>query len=137
MKTKYQRTEQNFGIVIPKTVKETLTIDQETNTTNWADAINNKMRVILPALNILETDKKAPVGYQAIPYHMMFDVKMDFTRKARFVAGGQVTQPPSTQTYASVVSRNSVRIGILYAALNYLDIVSADIQGAYLNAPCF
>jgi Reverse transcriptase (RNA-dependent DNA polymerase) len=68
--------------------------------------------------------------------HMVFDVKVDFTRKARYVGGGHVTKPPSTQTYASVVSRESVRIAFLYAALNDLNIMSADIQGAYLNSPC-
>jgi hypothetical protein len=47
---------------------------------------------------------------------------MDFTRKARFVAGGHVMDPPSTQTYASVVARDSVRIAFLMAALNDLDI---------------
>jgi hypothetical protein len=56
------------------------------------------MKVILPALNILEIEKKAPAGYQEIPCHISFDVKMDFTRKARFVAG------PTTQTDASMVS---------------------------------
>lgn len=61
---------------------------------------------------------------------------MDFTRKARYVAGGHVTEPPSTQTYASVVSRDSVRIAFLVAALNDLDIMAADVQGAYLNALC-
>jgi Reverse transcriptase (RNA-dependent DNA polymerase) len=61
---------------------------------------------------------------------------MDFTRKARFVAGGHVTDPPTSQMYASVVSRDSVRIAFLIAALNDLDILSADVQGAYLNAPC-
>jgi hypothetical protein len=61
---------------------------------------------------------------------------MDFTRKARFVAGGHKTEPPSSITYASVVSRESVRIAFLIAALNDLDIMAADIQGAYLNAPC-
>jgi Reverse transcriptase (RNA-dependent DNA polymerase) len=39
-------------------------------------------------------------------------------------------------TYASVVSRESVRIAFLIAALNDIDIMLADIQGAYLNAPC-
>jgi Reverse transcriptase (RNA-dependent DNA polymerase) len=136
IKTRYQLTEHKFGIVIPKTVREALTIDKETNTTYWEDAIKKEMKVILPALDILENDKKAPVGFQEIPCHMIFDVKMDFTRKARFVAGGHVTSPPVTQTYAIVVLRDSVRIGFLYAALNGLDIMSADIQGAYLNAPC-
>jgi Reverse transcriptase (RNA-dependent DNA polymerase) len=52
------------------------------------------------------------------------------------VAGGHVTEPPSLQTYPSVVSRDSVRIAFLLASLNDLDIMCADIQGAYLNAPC-
>jgi hypothetical protein len=35
-----------------------------------------------------------------------------------------------------VVSRDRVSIGFLYVALNDLDIMSANIQGAYLNANC-
>ena len=37
-------------------------------------------------------------------------------------------------TYASVVSRESVRIAFTLAALNGLDVLSADCEGAYLNA---
>jgi hypothetical protein len=51
---------------------------------------------------------------------MNFEVKMDFTRKARFVAGGHMTDPPTEITYSSVVSRDSIRIGFLIAALNEL-----------------
>ncbi len=59
---------------------------------------------------------------------------MDFTRKARFVAGGHMTDPPTEITYSTVVSRDSVRIGFLIAALNDLDLVAADIGNAYLQA---
>jgi hypothetical protein len=38
-------------------------------------------------------------------------------------------------TYASVVSRESVRITLTLAALNYLDVKMADIKNAYLMAP--
>ena len=44
-------------------------------------------------------------GHKEIRYHIVFDVKMDFTRKARFVAGGHMTDAPSSLTYSSVVSR--------------------------------
>jgi Reverse transcriptase (RNA-dependent DNA polymerase) len=94
------------------------------------------MNVILPAVKILDEGTPAPIGFQQIPCHIVFDVKIDFTRKARFVAGGHVTNPPSTQTYASVVSRESVRIALLIASLNDMEVMSADTQGAYLNAPC-
>ena len=58
---------------------------------------------------------------------MIFDVKMDFTRKARFVAGGHLTDAPSSVTYSSIVSRDSVRIAFLVAALNGLDVMACDI----------
>jgi hypothetical protein len=75
-------------------------------------------------------------GFQEIKCHIVFDVKMDFTRKARFVAGGHTTVPPNSLTYSSVVSRESVKIAFLIAALNGLDLMSCDIGNAYLNAKC-
>jgi hypothetical protein len=55
--------------------------------------------------------------------------------KARFVAGGHQTDPLKESVYSSVVSRDSVHLAFLIAALNDLEILSADIQNAYLNAP--
>ena len=54
--------------------------------------------------------------------------------KAQLVAGGHTTDMPSSVTYSSVVSRDSVCIAFLVAALNDLDVMSADIGNAYLNA---
>ena len=59
---------------------------------------------------------------------------MDFTRKARLVASGHMTDPPSDMTYSSAVSRESFRIAFLIAALNSLEIQSADKGNAYLNS---
>ena len=56
------------------------------------------------------------------------------TRKARFVAGGHRLDV-SELTYSSVVQRDSIRILLLVAALNDLDISCTDIQNAYLSAP--
>ena len=82
----------------------------------------------------LEHGEQVPVGHQQIPYRIVFDVKMDLTRKARICAGGHKTDPPSSITYASVVSRDSVRIAFLYAALHDLPVLAGDIGNAYLNA---
>jgi Reverse transcriptase (RNA-dependent DNA polymerase) len=94
------------------------------------------MKNVRLAFNIMEECVKPSVGYQCIPFHMIFDVTMDFTRKAQFVAGGHMMEAPTSLTYSSVVSRESVRIAFLLAALNDLEIVAADIGNAYLNAPC-
>jgi hypothetical protein len=67
---------------------------------------------------------------------VIFDVKMeDFRHKARCVAGGHTTGTPHAMTYASVVSRESLRIALTLSALNDLDLRMADIENAYLAAP--
>ncbi len=59
---------------------------------------------------------------------MIFDVKMeDFRRKARLAAGGHRTEAPATITYASVVSRETVHIALLMAALNDLEVKVGDV----------
>ena len=85
---------------------------------------------------MVRADPTKYVGFQEISCHMIFDVKMDLTRKAWFVAGGHMTEPPASVTYSSVVSRDSVRIAFLIAALNDLDVTACDVGNAYLNAPC-
>ena len=65
-----------------------------------------------------------------------FDVKIGFTRKARFVAGGRTTKTSIALTYTSVVSRDSGRLILLMATLNDVSLLAADIGNAYLNATC-
>jgi hypothetical protein len=76
------------------------------------------------------------IGYQEIGCHMVFDIKMDFSLTARFLAGGHTTEAPTSMTYSSVVSRESVRLAFLIAALNDIDIMSCGLENAYLNAEC-
>ena len=72
------------------------------------------------------------VGSNKIPYHLVFDVKFNLTRKSQMVAGGHRNKDiPAYTTYSSVASKDSVRLAFLLAALNDLDILSADIGNAY------
>ena len=67
---------------------------------------------------------------------MIFDIKMeDFCCKARLVAGGHVTEAPVTMTYASVVARDTVRIVLLLAVLNDLDLKVGNVLNMYITAP--
>ena len=61
---------------------------------------------------------------QEIGCHLIFDVKMDFTSKTRFVSGCYTTEVPLAITYPSVVSRDIVQLAFMIAALNGLDIMS-------------
>ncbi len=149
VKARYWRTTHKFGIELPKTVAEAYAIDKRTGTDHWRRAIEKEMSKIRGMGAFERYDKASPddlrtgrvklPGFMEINCHMVFDVKMDgkFTRKARFVANGnQTADIAPALTYSSVVSRESVRIAFLHAALNELDVFGCDVSNAYLNAPC-
>ena len=136
MKKRYFRTAQKFGVEIPKTVKRALEIDEETGTTFWRDAIAKEMGTVRVAFDILSEGSSEPKGRSFIKCHLVFDVKQgSLQRKARFVCDGSRVDASDVPSYASVVSRESVRIAFTLAALNGLSILAADCEGAYLNAP--
>jgi Reverse transcriptase (RNA-dependent DNA polymerase) len=134
---RYMLRTHKFGVEVPKTVQEALKLDATTNTSFWRDAIALEVKNVDVAFQDLSEMEEVPIGYQYVKCHMIFDVKAgSLKRKARYVAGGHMTEPPAAVTYASVVSRESVRLGLMIAALNGLSILSADIQNAYLTSPC-
>ena len=139
VKSKYWVRTHKFGIRIPKSVEEARMIDNENGNTLWWEAIVKEMKNVMVAFSLFDgTTDEIPKGYQHIDCHMIFDIKMgeNFRRKARMVAGGHKTKTPSSITYSSVVSRDSIRIALTIAALNDLQVLSCDIQNAYLTAPC-
>jgi len=125
-----------FGIFIPNDIDHARKLDEENGNTFWEDAIQKEVANVKIAFQLLEHNEPVPVASKLISYHFIFDVKFDLTRKARCVAGGhQNKNVPAQCTYASVVSRDSVRIAFLLAALNEVDILAGDVGNAYLNAP--
>ena len=124
-----------FGLMVPGTVAEAMKLDAENGNALWHDAITLEMTNSRVAFHLLEKGEKAPVAHTEITCHLIFDIKLDLTRKARYVAGGHLTDVPPSMTYSTVVSRDTVRIGFLVAALNNLDVLAGDIQNAFLSAP--
>ena len=149
VKSRYWKTTHKFGIELPKSVREAFEIDKKTGTDHWRSAIEKEMSKIRGMGAFEPYEKVTPEalrsgtaklpGYSEISCHMVFDIKMDgkFTRKARFVANGNQTgEIEPAWTYSSVVSRESVRIAFLHAALNDLEVLGCDVTNAYLNANC-
>jgi Reverse transcriptase (RNA-dependent DNA polymerase) len=122
-----------FGIELLRTMQEALEIDCRMGTTYWPDGINKEMATVAHVFEFIGDDE-VPGNYQFVHCHMVFDVKMDLMRKACFVAGGHMTDPPKDMTYLGMVSQDSICIAFLIVALNDLDILACDIQGTYLNA---
>ena len=103
---------------ISVSIKDAIRLDSEDNNTLWRDSIDLEMRPILPAFDILPHGSSPPPGYTKSSGHIIFDVKMDFTRKSRWVKDDHLTDDPLESNFAGVVSRESVRIAFTYAALN-------------------
>ncbi len=75
--TRYLKRTHKFGIIVPKTVKEALALDHKNGNTLWADAMAKEMKEVRIAFNILPDGRSAQIGYQKIPCHMIFDLKME------------------------------------------------------------
>ena len=82
---------------------------------------------------MLENSSCPPIGWRKVTVHLVFDVKMDFTSKARWVLDSHNTSTPIGSMYAGVVSRDSFSIALTYATLNDLDICAAEIRNSDLK----
>lgn len=129
------KTSHKYGVQVPRSVKEALALDKVNGNTLWKDALRKEMDNVLIAFDIQPDGKELPPGYKKSSGHIIFDVRMTLERKARWVKDGHKTPEPDWSTYAGVVSRESVRIALTYAALNNLNVCGCDIQNAYLQAP--
>jgi hypothetical protein len=110
----YLKQTHKLGIAVPKTVQDAVQLDLANGNTLWMDTVALEIASVGVAFKQLPDGKDAPIGYQFIECHMIFDVKLDgFRRKARMVAGGHMAEvPPAVMTYASMVLQESVRIAL-------------------------
>jgi len=72
-------------------VREALKFDEKKGNNLWQKAFEKERVNVKVALKFLKPGEKALPGYKHITGHWVWDVKMDLTRKARFVAGGHLS----------------------------------------------
>ena len=135
VKARFRRLTHKYGVELPRNIQHARELDTANKNTYWMDALQKEMRNIGLGLEILENDAHLPVGFKLATGHLIWDIKIDMLRKARWVLDGHKNPDPLHSTYAGVVSRESVRIALTYAALNDIDVKAADIRNAYLQAP--
>ena len=124
-----------YGIEIPTSIKHAEEIDHRNKNTFWQDAIKLEMSNVGVAFKILERGESPPPGYTKSSGHIVFDVRMGFQRKARWVKDGHRTPDPDTSSYAGVGSIESIRILLTRVALHGFPVMLADVRNAYLQAP--
>ena len=108
VKTRIRKNSHKYGIEIPTSVAHAKKIDDRNGNTYWCDAIKKEMFNVGIAFHVLEESENLPGGWSKATGHIIFDVKMDFTRKARWVLDRHRCSGPEGSTYAGVVSRESV-----------------------------
>jgi hypothetical protein len=135
IKSRMKVSTHKYGIEVPRSMAHAKKLDEMNKNTLWIDAWKKEMTNVSIAFEMLPQGETAPIGYTQSSGHLIWDLKMDFTRKARWVKDGHKTPDPNHSNYAGVVARDSVRIALTYAALNDLDVMAADVQNAYLQAP--
>ena len=126
-----------FGIRVPQTVNEALRLDENNGNCLRIDVIAKDTNAVMIEFKLLNGGEKPPPNYQEIIYHIIFDIKMEYSRrKTRCVVGGHATVASPTLAYASVVLQDIFRIALTLAALNDLEFKTYDIQNVYFTAPC-
>ena len=95
------------------------------------------MHNVSVSFDILPTGAPVPVGWKRSSRHLIWDVKMDFTRNSCLVKDGHRTPDPKKSNCSGVVFIDSLIISLTYAALDYVDVTAADIQNAYLQEPYY
>ena len=133
-KTVGRRPKLKFGVQVPQSVKQAYMLDRLNKDKRWEEATMKELKQIkdYETFRVLEEDEPMPDGYKRIPYHIVYDCKFDLRRKARLVAGGNLTDPPKEDTYSGVVGMETIRTVLMIAEMNKLDVCAADIGNAFL-----
>ena len=111
-------------------------LDTKNGNNKWKEAVNTELSQIVEYETFEDKGKGAKVtkDYKIIWCHFVFNVKHEGHHKARYVAGGHLTDPPLDIVYSGVVSLRSLRLMIFLAELNGLQLYAAYIGNAYLEA---
>ena len=125
-----------FGFLVPRSHDQAVELDTKNGNTKWQDAESLEIRQLDEYETFHDKGKDAlpPIGYKKIRCHIVYDVKHDGRHKARFVAGGHLTDTPLESVYSSVVSLKGLRLVIFLAELNSMQVWSTNIGNAYLEA---
>ena len=83
--SRVRKSSHKYRIEIPTSIASARKTDEKNGNDYWMTAINKEITNVGIALTILDDGVKAPPGCRKASGHLVFDVKMNFTRKARWV----------------------------------------------------
>ena len=124
-----------FGIEVLMYLENSKLLDAKSVDNLRQDAIAKEMYQVLVNFNILEDGESPPPGWEKSTDNIIFDAKMDFMRKARWVKDGHCNPDSETSSYAGVVSLDIIQIALRTAASQGVYLLSADNRNEYFQSP--
>ena len=85
VKARLKVSPHKYGVDVPTNIEHSKRLDKQNGNTLWADALTKEMTNVSIAFEILEEGEPVPVGWSKSSGHLIWDVKVDFTRKCRWV----------------------------------------------------
>ena len=126
-----------FGIRVPRNIREAYVLDSVNGDTKWHDAIEKEVKMlkdVYPCFRVPDDPSEITQEYQKVPLLWVFAAKFDGRARARCVCGGHVTDDIEFDIYCGVVDLETVRTVFLIAVLHDLQIIAGDISSAYLQS---
>jgi hypothetical protein len=84
IKARTLKTTHKYGVKVPTGIKHAYKLDQENANTLWRDALALERIKIGVAFEVLVESQRAPPAWSKVTGHLIWDLKMDFTKKARW-----------------------------------------------------
>lgn len=141
-KTKPGRTrrkiEIKYSVLIPTSVKESITFDTENGNSLWAEAIQAEIESLkrMKCFDFKAPNFNLTDDYTWTTLTLLFEIKEDERRKARLCAGGHLVDLTGMHSRSTVVSGLSVKIMDVIAHSRQYKILCGDISNAFITAPC-
>ena len=90
-----------YGVKFPRSINKAYGLDKMNgNIMLWGNATEKEMKNVSIAFEIMEDDEVLPKGFKQASCHIIFDVKVDFARKAWYVLDGHRTPDPEGSTFS-------------------------------------
>ena len=111
-----KKVSSKHGIELPSEINEVCEIDKKNGNAFWRHVIEEEMRTIGIAFEILEDDEFVPKNYKRVTGHAIFNAKMGFVMKARWELDFHKTPSLEGSRCTGVASKELVKIALTYGA---------------------
>ena len=102
-----------FGIEVTMSIGHAKQLDAKNVDTLWQDSIAKDTYQVLENFNPLEDRESLPAVCTKSTGHLIFDLKMNFTRKVIWVKNGHRSPDPETSSCTRAVSHENIHIVLM------------------------